>query len=221
MVTVQHLVKQELNKNLILVDVLQQELVNISAVATKIEPSISKELKKKVKVSAISMAIRRISEDLKTKKIFKYKFPDNLEISTKTNIYEVAIESTPNLADILKEIEKTIKKSKGEFISIVEGTYEIVIFTNQTNKKYVKEAIKNQKITSELNNIAYVTVNWKKLTKDIPGIYYRITRALAFKDISIQAFHTIGAEMMMFFKDDVFLDAYRTIVALLHNKNTL
>lgn len=136
-------------------------------------------------------------------------------MSTKSKIYEVAIEKTPDIQGILDYLYQHIKRHKGEFLSVVEGTYEIVIFTNQTNKTHVLEAIRKQKITSELDNLAYVTVNWAKVTKDIPGIYYRITRELALKNISIQAVHTIGAEMMMLFKEDVLVEAYATIEKLL------
>lgn len=218
MVTIQNLVKNEIEKNPVIADVLQEELINISALAVKILPKIQKELGNKVKLSAVSMAIRRYNEEITDKKLLKWKFPDNLEVSTKSNIYEVAIERTPEISKILDYIQKNIKREKGEFLSIVEGTYEILIFTNQTNKQIIKDSLKSQKITSELNNLAYVTINWGKITKDIPGIYYRITRALAFKGISIQSFHTIGAEMTIFFKDDVFLEAYQTIGNLLQNK---
>lgn len=218
MVTIQHLVKKELQRNPFLIDVLQQELINISALALKMQPEIEKELGHKVKTSAIGMALRRYASEISQKSIFQWEFPQNLEISTKSQIYEVAIEKTPRVKEILDYLYKHINLQKGEFLSFAEGTYEVVIFTNQKNKKFVREAIKKHKITSECDNLAYVTVNWEKITKDIPGIYYRITRALAFRNISIQSFHTVGAEMMIFFKEEVLVNAYQTIGNLLHNK---
>jgi aspartokinase len=215
MVTVQHLVRKELEINPILIDMLQQELVNVNAVAAKILPSIEKELRHSVKLAAVSMAIRRISKDISSRDIYNWTFPKNLEVATKSQLYEVAIEKTPHIPKILDYLYTHINRQKGEFLTVVEGTYEILIFTNQVNKEYVKKSLKGQKITSELDNVGYVTVNWPKLTKDVPGIYYRITRALAFKGISIQAFHTIGAEMMIVFKEDVFMEAYRVISELM------
>ena len=220
MVTIQHLVKRELEKNPFLIDILQEDLINISALALKLLPIMERELKKKVKLSAVSMAVRREAMRISHKQIFNWPFPKNLEIATKSQIYEIAIEKIPDMRRILDSL-KRLKKEKGEFLSLVEGTYEILIFTNQSNKKVVKETLKKYKITSERDNLAYVTVNWENMTKDIPGIYYRITRALAFKGISIQSFHTIGAEMMIFFKEDVFLEAYQTIGRLLQNKAEL
>ena len=221
MVTVQHLVKKELEKNPFLIDMLEQELVNITAVSAKLYPAIKKEIGRDVKISAIGMGIRRYTEEISKKAMFKWKFPPNLEISTKSQIYEVAIEKTPQIGSIIREIYRHVKRNKGEFLSITEGTYEICIFTNQLNKEFVKSALKGQKITSEHDNLAYVTVNWEKITKDIPGIYYRVTRALAFKNISMYSLYTIGSEMMIFFKEDVFLDAYQTIVNILQNKMEL
>ena len=218
MVTIQHLVKRYLEKNPFLIDIIQEELVNVSALALRIYPEIRKELGKDAKISAISMGIRRYKNEMSKKAMINWKFPKNLEISTKSQIYEVAIEKTPHIPTIIREIYKHIKRNKGEFLSVIEGTYEVSIFTNQINKKFVKNALKNQNITSELENLVYVTVNWEKITKDIPGVYYQITRALAFKNISIQSFHTIGSEMLIFFKENVFFEAYQTIVNLLQSK---
>ncbi|MDP3881963.1 MAG: hypothetical protein Q8Q31_03755 [Nanoarchaeota archaeon] len=221
MVTVQHLVKKELERNPFLIDILQQQLINITALALKLQPIIEKELQRSVKITAISMALRRHSTEIAKRSVFHWKFPKDLEVSTKSQIYEVAIEKTPKSKKIFDQLYTNIKRHKGEFLSFVEGTYEIVVFTNQRNKNQVKHAIKGQKITSEQNNLAYVTVNWAKITKDIPGIYYRITRELAFKNISIQSFHTIGAEMIIFFKEEDFVRAYQVIDSILHNKSQM
>lgn len=219
MVTVQHLVKKELDKNQFLIELLQQELINISALALKLQPAIEKELGQKVKTTAIGMALRRYAAETSHRAVFNWKFPENLEVSTKSQIYEVAIERTPKVKKILDELYSHIERQKGEFFSFIEGTYEMVIFTNQHNKKRVRRAINDQKITSERDDLSYVTVNWEKKTKEIPGIYYRITRALAFRNISIQSFHTIGAEMIIFFKKEEMVSAYQVIDDILHNKD--
>ena len=221
MVTVQHIVKKELEENPFVIDILQQGLANVTAVAGKMQDVIEKEMGKQVSISSISMSIRRYMAECSKKEMFKWQFPDNLEVATKSKIYEVAIEKTPRFREISKRIDKAIDKNKGDFLSIIEGTYEIVIFTNQKNKDIIKNLLSGEKIHSELNNLTYITIDWPKITKDIPGIYYRITRALAFKGISIQAFDTIGTEMILFFKEQVFADAYETIMRVLQKKSEL
>ncbi len=215
MVTIQEIANKELEKNPILIEMIHKKLVNISAAAKNLHTKIEKEIGKKVEVAAVSMAIRRFILDYSAKPIFQFSFPKDIEIATKSKIYEVAIEKTPEISKILEYIYAHIKRHKGEFLSVVEGTYEIVIFTNQKNKQYIQEALRSQNITSECNDLAYATINWEKTTKDIPGIYYQITRELALKNISIQSVHTIGAEMMILVKEDALVDAYRAILDLL------
>lgn len=219
MPSIQQLVTLELKKNHYLIELLQLKLINITAIAKNFQKSIENNLNKKTNVTAISMAIRRSLLDLTKQNIFDFNFPENLEISSKSQIYELALARSEKNSLLAKKINEKFSAAKGDYISVIEGTYEIVIFTNQKHKKIIRKFITGCKITSEADNLAYITVNWGNTTKDIPGIYYRITRALALKNISIQSFHTVGAEMMIFFKEDVFQEASQTILHLLKNSS--
>ena len=95
MVTVQHIVYQELSKNPFLTEVLALGLANVSAVANFIHPTVQQEFEKPVKYSAVGMAIRRYMDNIPYRNIFKFKFPKDIEISTMSDIYEIAIERTP------------------------------------------------------------------------------------------------------------------------------
>jgi aspartokinase len=218
MVNVQQIVEKELERNLYLFDMLQLGIANITAVAYHLHPLIEKELKKEIKISAISMAIRRAQGHLSKGSNLNWKFPKNLEISLKSELFEVAIKRNDRAQEIMDKINAVIDKDKGDTFTFVEGTYEYMILINQKYMDRVLNALKKEKITSRRVSVGYVTVNWENMTKDIPGIYYRITRALAFRNISIQSFHTIGAEMMIIFKSDVLSEAYQTIHNLLNNK---
>ncbi|GEM_PF-1897610 len=221
MVTVQHLVKQELEKNLLLLDMIQQDLLNINALALKLHPSIEAQLSKTVKLSAVSMAIRRVSQQFLHKKLFSWKFPSDLEISTKTGIYEVAIKREPHLPKLLNKIGLKLNNQPSTFLSVVDASYETVLFTNQYNQKILKASLNSKNILCERDNLGYVSINFEQTTKDISGIYYQITRALALRNISIQSMHTLGAEVILLFKNDVLIPAYHTLKALIENKPIL
>ncbi len=218
MVTISHLVKKELERNPFLSDLLSDGLLNVNALAERLEPAIQSELGKKVKRSAIGMAIRRFSEQ---NNLLRKKFvlPTGMEVSTKSNVFEVAVEKNPDTPKILQKLYSTLKREKGEFLSVFEGSYELVIFTNQAKKQEVLRANQGNKITCEVNNVCCISVNWPKETKDVPGIYYQITRALAFESIPIQSFHTIGSEMLLVFKKEVFLQAFKAIEKTLGNSS--
>ena len=218
MVTVSSLVKNYLDKNPFIRDMLMQGVLNITALSEKIRPDIESELKKGVKVSSVSMSVRRAQEELGKKEMFGWKFPTNLEISTKSKIYEISIEHTKSLPQLLEKIKRAIKTEEGQFLNHIEGLYEIVFFTNQTNKDKIKNILKEQKITWEVNNLSLISIEFPKTTKDTPGIYYQITRALASRSISIQSYHTIGSELNILIKNKEFTQAYDLITNLLENR---
>ncbi|VVB99214.1 Uncharacterised protein [uncultured archaeon] len=215
MPTVQHLVKKELESNPLLLDILLQEIANINSVAVKMRPAIEKELGKKAKLSAVSMAIRRTIAQTGSARMFSWKFPKNLEVATKSNVYEIAIEHDFEQGGIFNSIRRKIKKDSGSFVSFMEGTYETVIITNQRNKWLVKKELAKKSITSEEGNLGCVSVGFDKSTKNIPGIYYQITRALAYKNIPINSFFTIGSEMAVLVKEQDLLEAHKCISSLI------
>jgi phosphohistidine swiveling domain-containing protein len=64
LVTVQSLVNKEMDKHPLLVGVLKEGLLNITAAAEKFRPMIAQQLGKDVDVNAVGMAIRRYSKKL-------------------------------------------------------------------------------------------------------------------------------------------------------------
>ncbi len=219
MVTVSVLVKHYLEKNPFIKDMLMQGVLNITALAEKIRPYIDLELGKKAKISSISMAIRRAQDNFNKKEMFFWKFPENLEVSTKSKIYEISIEHTKLLPQLLEKIKKSIKTEEGQFFTHIEGLYEIVFFTNQSHKEKLKSILANEKVTWEVDDLSLISIEFPKTTKDTPGIYYQITRAIASKSIPIQSYHTIGSELNILIKNKDFTQAYELVSALIENKN--
>jgi len=64
LLSVQNLVEKELEKFPTLIEVLKEDLLNITAAAEKLKPSISEQAGKPVDTAAISMAIRRYAKKL-------------------------------------------------------------------------------------------------------------------------------------------------------------
>ena len=209
--SVPEIIIKKLGKNPLYIELLKSNLININALAGGFCKEIYIEYKYKASLPTVSMAIRRYIKKLP--KIKTRTFPKHIDITTRTGIYEMALPVNLKSKRIAEKIKQSIKST--DFISIAEGSYEIVIFTNQSNREIVRKIIGNTKFNSEVNNLSYVTVNWPPITKEIPGIYYRITGALAHRGISIQSFHTIGSEMMIFIAEADLAGAYDGIKGIL------
>ena len=221
MVTVQQLVKNELYKKPILLDMFQQNLLNVSAVAETFYPTITKQLGKEVKLTAVSMAIRRVAENFSQRDIFTWEFPSDLEISTRSHIYELAIKRDSKIHHLVAKIREQLPRKIGTFLSVVDANYETVLISNQCNKHIIKKILKGKEVTSERDNLGYLTITFESYVKNIPGVYYQITRALALNNIPIQSFHTIGAEVIIHFHSEDLVHGYTIVKKLIENKAIL
>ena len=104
MVTVSHLVKKSIRENSFLLEAMSKELISHGNLAEQLKPEIEKELGKKVKESAIVMALRRYVEGLKNfdKKAKKFKFQG--EIVLKTNIMDLNVVKSQTLLSKIKNL---------------------------------------------------------------------------------------------------------------------
>src|SRR3989338_9351667 len=88
MVTASHLAKKAVNENSFLLEAMSKELISYGNLAEQLKPEIEQELGKKIKESAIVMALRRYAEELQSydKKIKRLSFKG--EIIMRTNIID-------------------------------------------------------------------------------------------------------------------------------------
>jgi aspartokinase len=209
-------VSRALEKNVYLLELLFAGLANISAVAERLRPSLEKELKARFTSTAVSMAIRR---HLKTAAPAPKRkpFPPHIAVTTKRGLWEVAITNNERNRTLVERIRKSISLEAGEQFDVLQGTFRIVLATAKRNKAKILKLLGAQKDLLEVDDLACVTVNWPASTKDIPGIYYRITRALAQANISIQTFQTIGSEMTIFIKEDTLEFAHESLLTVMSN----
>ena len=76
MVTISHLVKKKIEDKPFLQEALRRKLINYGALADELKPEIEKELQKKVKHSAVMMALRRLADQLKVPFQEPQSFPE-------------------------------------------------------------------------------------------------------------------------------------------------
>lgn len=216
--TISEAVENHLRENLLLQESIALGFCNISAVASFLKPDIIRSVGTPVSITTLGMAIRRCCKKLALQPRKQQNFPTHIDISARTNMYEVAVANNDKTRSTVDKLRVDLQIAKGDLLTVAEGLYEIVVFTNEKYKPKVKKVLRNTTVTSEMSGLGLVTVNWPASTKGIPGIYFRITRALAIRNISIQSFHTIGSEMMILFSGEQFGAGYHVIHQLLANK---
>jgi aspartokinase len=195
-------------------DLMQIRLINMSALALVIQSKLENKHGIKATKAAIGMALRRNYQPDSKRKKFSKTFPKHIDITTRSGIYELGIRKNEPGLKAVEKISKLLSLKKDLLITIT-GNYEIVFIANQKSSPVLNKYLTNCEITSERKSLGFITVNWPESTKNIPGIYYRITQAIAWQDISIQSFHTIGSEMMILVESSQLLKTHQTITELL------
>ena len=146
MVTSSHLVKKYVSENPFLLEAMSKDLISYGNLAEQLKSDIEQELGKKVKESAIVMALRRYAEELHgfDKKIVKFKFSG--EIIMRTNIMDFNIIKSNNLLNKIKNLYSLVDFEKGDTLNIILGSNEVSIVTNEKYKDKFSNFLKGEKI---------------------------------------------------------------------------
>ncbi len=219
MVTISHLVKKLVNDRPLLIEALSQEIINYANLAEKIKPIIEKELEKKVKTSAIVMALRRYSEELSKKAVHFKKFNFESEIIMKTNLCDITIIKSSTSMDKIKKFYHIVDFEKGDTLNITQGNYEITIVISQKYLNKVKEILKGEKILNIQKNLVSLTLSYSKDFLYTPGILSTITRKLAWDNINIYENISTMTELIFIISAKDATKAYNSLQSLIEEKD--
>lgn len=215
MATIAHLVKHIIGKKPFLEEALSRGIINYANLAEELKPEIEKELKKQVKSSAIMMALRRYSEISKEKLFKRIKFKEDTDVTMRSDLIEITILKTPDSGDIIKKLYSFIDLKKGDFISIVQGLHEISVITNKKHEKDFLSSLKKKDIRNITKDISSLTIKIPEDSTEVIGLFYSLTRALSWENISIIEIVSTWSEMTYIVKTEDAPNAFRVINQLI------
>ena len=215
MVTSSHLVKKYVSENPFLLEAMSKDLISYGNLAEQLKSDIEQELGKKVKESAIVMALRRYAEELHgfDKKIVKFKFSG--EIIMRTNIMDFNIIKSNNLLNKIKNLYSLVDFEKGDTLNIILGSNEVSIVTNEKYKDKFSNFLKGEKILNkEFDLVALTIVFGSKDFFDTPGIIFTSTRKLAWEQINIYEIISTMTELSFILSKKDSMKAYNALQGL-------
>ena len=215
MVTSSHLVKKYVSENPFLLEAMSKDLISYGNLAEQLKSDIEQELGKKVKESAIVMALRRYAEELQgfDKKIVKFKFSG--EIIMMTNIMDFNIIKSNNLLNKIKNLYSLVNFEKGDTLNIILGSNEVSIVTNEKYKDKFSNFLKGEKILNkEFDLVALTIVFGSKDFFDTPGIIFTSTRKLAWEQINIYEIISTMTELSFILSKKDSMKAYNALQGL-------
>ncbi|MBW2976377.1 hypothetical protein KY347_02945 [Candidatus Woesearchaeota archaeon] len=216
MVTISHLVKKSVSENSFLLEAMSRELISYGNLAEQLKPEIEEELGKKVKDSAIVMALRRYAEELHgfDKKIGKFKFRG--EILMRTGIIDFNVVKSNSLLNKIKDIYRLINFEKGDTLNIILGSNEVSIVANEKYRQGLSDFLKGEKILNKESDLVSLTIVFDdKNFLTTPGVVFTAARRLAWENINIYEIVSTMTELTFILSKKDSMRAYNALQELM------
>ena len=205
-----------INRSPFLREAMTDDLINISALARKLKPEIEQIVGKEVKEGAIIMAIKRMTPGLYHRlnlKITKV-MGDLGDFLVRSNLIDYTFENSDSLKTKQGELINEINKDNDSFFALCKGVTETTFIVNAQKKEVVERIFKNDKLKSNTNDLASVTVKLPKINTEIYGIYYYILKHLAWEGINIIEIVSTSNEFTVIVKQDDVDKAFKILMQI-------
>lgn len=179
-------VKDVINRSPFISEMLIQEVISFSNLASFIKPKVEQLYGGEVSNASIVMAIRRYAQDLKKQnKVSDGGRKIDYELSMKTSIYDVNISRSKAFIESLPDLYDQVHPESGDFLNVSIGEHEIVVTVSDKHRALIDEMVKKEKVIARESDMVALTIVFKDNFLETPGITYLATRKLAWENINI------------------------------------
>jgi len=217
MVTISQAVRDILERKVFYREAISRNIVSYNLLASTIKQDVEVELGKAAKHSAIVMALRRQSDDIKKlnkKPSFHYS------ISTiKTDLFYVVVEHSTNLLSKLHNFCSIVDFKKGGILNIIQGNFELAIITNIKYKEDVLDLLCEEKVLETIDDLVSLSLSFSKEFLLTPGTLYDILRFVAWENINIIDIILTQTELSLIINKKDLMRCYQTLSRFVESAN--
>jgi aspartokinase len=216
MTSIARVVEHIVSKRPFLEEALVKGIINYAALAENLKPEIEQELNKEVKYSAIMMALRRFSEGMKgsfmAKSVVKLSESD---ITIKSDLFEITFAKSKDIVSLVKRIYDVSDSTKGDFLTVTQGLYEVTVIASKRHQKEIKKVLESEDIIKTIEHLSSLTVRIPTSAVETIGLFYTVTKALNWANISIAEIVSTLTELTFILKEQDMPLAFNTIKKLI------
>ena len=188
MIKISTIVQDQIESSPFLSEAIQEGLINVSALARKIQPDVERRLGKSVRESAIVMAINRMQfgELVYVEKGLRQFFSKLSDISVRSNLVDFTFRNSAHLSKGITDLLQLIQNQYSTaFYSFSQGISETTIIVPNAIQKDVEQLFRKESLIDKEENLSAVTLMLPKENRELYGIYYYILKELAWKGINL------------------------------------
>ncbi|HET8810612.1 MAG TPA: hypothetical protein VFM65_10175 [Flavobacteriaceae bacterium] len=213
MKTVAQCVEEVLANQSFLEEVLSREIINYSALAKDLRPTISQMLRKEVQTGAVMMALRRYRVPSGVSSSPKLKETLNRlgDITVKSNVCAFTFKNSMTLIQSNSGLLEKIGDINQLFYAFSCGTTESNLMISGSEKALVETSFKKENLTHFRDNLSAVSLKLPQDNYKITGLYYQIFKNLAWNGIAVYDVVSTTNEFIALINDDVVDKAFSVI----------
>ncbi|RMG38051.1 MAG: hypothetical protein D6732_05625 [Methanobacteriota archaeon] len=218
MVSVAEITRELVKSKPFLEDALIRGIINYNALAEELLPQVQERYTEgSVKLATISMALRRLGEQLSTqhiaqiqKKLGEFASSDMV---IKYDLFEITVEisSAKDLGKTLSKLYQIVPITPNSFLSVTQGTSETTVITQSHYRHEIMELFNNFTLISKIDNLAALSLRIPETSAENPGLFYYITKTLAMDGINIVELISTFSEMQLILDEEDVAEASKTI----------
>lgn len=216
--SISHIIQDVLKRHVLMQEAINHGIVSFNKLANILKPEIEEELGKQVKHSAVVMALRRSSENLK-KFTAQPTFSYSIE-TIKTDMCYIVIEQSNGLLTKFEKLYSIIDFKKGGLLNIIQGNYEVAIITNYRYKERVLDILYEEKILDTVDELVSVSLTYSQNFLFTPGILYDVSRFLAWESINTIDIILTKTELSLIIDKKDLHRCYKILGRFAENKNS-
>ena len=184
MITISQAVEGIIANSALYGEAMLQEIVNHSAIARKIKPAIEEILLEPVTEGAVTIALKRYAEKLRTKHTALTRNYSVRNMSIRSDITALIYQNSPVLQTIHQKIlPKSI--SDDAFIHFAQGSRESSFVVSETCVSTLKKLAAKEKMVAEYPNLSALSVRMPPEVMRNIGVFAPFVQALAWQQISV------------------------------------
>ena len=202
MVTVPEVVEEIIRRSPFLEEGLSQGIVNLSSLARQIQPEIRQRLFKDIQEGAIVMALKRYSQDSKTKKTALPKVMKAItDISVRSNLAEFTFTNSETLISKQRQLLDVIHGRNNTFFTFTQGVYETSLFISLNIQDEVEKIFSGEVMKNKALGLSAITLILPQEAMYTPGVYYSILKSLAWEGINFVEVVSSFTELTILLED--------------------
>jgi aspartokinase len=215
MVSIARTVEKIVAKRPFLQESMSKGIINYGGLADLLLPVIEKELNQKVKHSAVMMSLRRLAEKLENVKLKKLRFSDECNVFALDGLVDISVERNPKTIEKMRELLDEISTHRGDFLATTRGVNELTIITHKRHYAQLKKLFNDKDVITIRKNLSALTLFFSVDFVDTPGLFYLVTKALAWESINIEEIVSTARELTLIVKSSDASRAFDVLRGLL------